>query len=375
MGGGLRRFMLVRLCLVLAALGALGALPPAAHAARPFSASSVWNTPISPGAEVDPLSALRVSDLRTLMTKSTTVDKKPPALNYKSWSTTVYFVSSSTPKQPIVITGDGPKNLLLQQKIDAHGGVPFPPGAEPSDENDAHITVVNADTGTLYEFFETSTPAQNADGRWHAGTGGIISDHRLDPGYFSPNSWPGLGPNDGWNWGGTATSLPILGGLITLEDLDSGVIDHALQGLTPQTCKKEVWFPAQRNDRHASQTHAYCMPEGARLQLDPAVNVESDPAFQNNPLLKMIGHAAQDYGIIINDTTGANFAFRAQDPGNGTPDPYETGPGVGGVGNEGYLAGKEYYSVLDSFPWGKLRVLKAPRSCPADPEVGPCPPP
>ena len=364
-----------RLAVVLGVLAVTMGVAPGVQAARPFSATSVWNTPIGPAPVLDSLSALRIVDLTTLMNTSTQAGK-PPALNYKSWSTTVYYVNSSAPKLPLVITGTGTKNQRLQQLIDAHGGVPFPAGAEPSDENDAQITVVNTDTGTLYEFFEASTPAQNADGRWHASTGGIIFDHRLDPGYFSRNSWPGLGLNEGWNWGANATSLPMLGGLITLEDLQTGVVNHALHAATPATCKNEIWFPAQRNDAGASQAHASCMPEGARLQLDPSVNVETDPAFAH-PLVKMIGRAAQQYGIIVNDTTGGNFAFESQDPGNGTPDPYTSGPGVGGVpnGDRGYLQGKQYYNVLDSFPWAKLRVLKAPRSCPANPETGPCPPP
>ncbi|MGH2839126.1 MAG: hypothetical protein ACRDJY_12365, partial [Thermoleophilaceae bacterium] len=82
------------------------------------------------------------------------------------------------------------------------------------------------------------------------------------------------------------------------------------------------------------------------------------------------------YGIIINDTTGGgNFAFEAQDPGNGVPDPYLTGAGVGGIpnGNQGYLAGTPYYEVFDEFPWDRLRMIRA-NQCPADPEVGPCPP-
>ncbi|MGH2839059.1 MAG: hypothetical protein ACRDJY_12030, partial [Thermoleophilaceae bacterium] len=282
-------------------LGALG-LAGTAHADRPFSEDGVWNRPIASNPAIDVLSPLRMIDLRRLMNTSEATGK-PPALNYKSWSTTVYHVDDSTPRQPLVIDGPvdaspSPQQVQLQALIDADGGVPFPAEAEPSDENDAQITVVNTDTGRLFEFFEASTPQQNApgctgllpsgepchgDGRWHATTGGTMYDHQGDAGYFSRFSWPGLGPDDGWRWGATATSLPMLGGLITLEDLDSGVIDHALHAAVPAACRAEIRFPAQRNDASAWQTYAACMPEGARLQLNPLYNVNQ----LSHPLTRM----------------------------------------------------------------------------------------
>src|SRR5207248_10267625 len=106
------------------------------------------------------------------------------------------------------------------------------------------------------------------DSRWHADWGGIMDNTDTDPGYFSVNSWPGLTGTQGYNWGATATSLPLAGGLITFDDLNSGVIAHAVAGSFHNSCQAYFIAPAQRLD--GTDTSSSCLPAGAKLQLDPA---------------------------------------------------------------------------------------------------------
>ena len=56
---------------------------------------------------------------------------------------------------------------------------------------------------------------------WHARWGGEMDNVSTNPGYFTH-----AGQTN--NWGATATGLPLLGGLITVADLQRGYINHAL---------------------------------------------------------------------------------------------------------------------------------------------------
>src|SRR4051794_16496552 len=165
------------------------------------------------------------------------------SISTNTFSTPVYTVGSATPKQPISIDPGAPWQQPLIGALGA--GVPFPANAQPAAGTNGHVTGYDSGNDTLYEFWHASSPAMNApgcagalpwgapchgDGRWHADWGGAMDHATTDPGFFSVNSWPGLSGTQGYNWGASATSLPLAGGLITFDDLRSGVIDHALAG-------------------------------------------------------------------------------------------------------------------------------------------------
>jgi len=84
-----------------------------------------------------------------------------------------------------------------------------------------------------------------------------------DPGVYGPEAWPGAQTG----WGVSATSLSVAGGLITLEDLERGQINHALALAIPNARAGEYASPAQRTDGYSSELTS--LPEGAHLRLDP----------------------------------------------------------------------------------------------------------
>ena len=70
-------------------------------------------------------------------------------------------------------------------------------------------------------------------------------------------------------------------------------------------------------------------------------------------------------------STGSSSATRlaARSPSNGQdpqtepiPNPYTSGPGVGGVnnGNKGYFGGLYPWQLFGNFPWSRLRVIASP---------------
>ena len=155
-----------------------------------------------------------------------------------------------------------------------------------------------------------------------------------NPGYFAH---VGL-TND---WGATATGLPLLGGLITLADLQRGQIDHALALAVPETERGVFSWPAQRGDGWSTANTA--LPEGIRFRLDPSVNVA---ALGLPPFDAMLARAAQTYGIVLRDTSGA-VTFYGQDP---TP-----------TGSDPFVPASDGMSVsalLSKFPWSRLEALQ-----------------
>jgi len=161
-----------------------------------------------------------------------------------------------------------------------------------------------------------------------------------DSGVYGPEVWPGATPH----WGVSASSLSLVGGLISLEDIQRGEINHALSMSIPNVRGGVYASPATRSD--GKSTDLLSLPEGAHLRLNPNL----DLATLHLPRLTlMIAEAAQRYGIFIRDGGGV-VTFQAQDPTPTGSDPY-TGP-------DGYFEGKIPRELLASFPWNQLELLK-----------------
>ena len=137
--------------------------------------------------------------------------------------------------------------------------------------------------------------------------------------------------------------------MITLQEIEQGHIDHALALELPAP-RAGMWtWPAQRSD--GTGTDPNTLPEGARLRLDPNLNL----AVLHLPRLTlMIAQAAQKYGLIVRDQTHHAIGLYAENPiplgknpyyNNGVPSP--AGP----------FEGQWPDALLSSFPSSRLRVL------------------
>jgi hypothetical protein len=162
------------------------------------------------------------------------------------------------------------------------------------------------------------------------------------PGYFDTTSWPGL--SQSW-WGATATSLPVVAGEMLIDELNSGVIPHALAMNVPFALPKTYSWPAQRTD--GTSTDPDAIPEGARFRLDPSLDID---AMNLPPLTRIIAKAAQRYGIIVRDQTGHAISFAAENPSQQAVNPY--------VGASGFFRSTYPNDAMKAFPWSRLQLLK-----------------
>jgi hypothetical protein len=312
-----------------------------------FSSASVWNRRLPASAPLAPNSAGVVARLDGFV--DTSLAKGiGPWINTTDYSTPIYTVPASQPRVRVHLNEYKPG---LSQALAA---VPIPPNAKPAAGSDAQMTIYQPSTNTLWEL---GGAYRTMSGRWHARSGGRIPHVSSDPGYFRNLDGPGGTVIEQASWGSTASGLPIAAGLITLPDLASGHIAHALALLVPAAAARVFYCPARRTDGYDTSPGA--IPEGAHFRLDPALNLSK---LAMPPITRMIANAAQTYGLIVADQTGVTVGFRAQDPTPvmraGLPNPYLRYFADPATGK--YELPTKF---LASFPWSHLRLL-APPTCP-----------
>jgi hypothetical protein len=255
-----------------------------------------------------------------------------PAINTTKWSIPVYTVPASQATVRVKLESASPE-AALQAAWDA---VPLPSDAQPAAGTDGHLAVWQPSTDRLWEFWRL---AHGREG-WHAVAGGAMQDVSSNPGVYGTEAWPGGEP---W-WGGWASSLSLVGGLITLEDLELGRINHALVMAVPEVRAGVYSSPAQRTDGQSSDPLS--LPEGAHLRLEPGLNLA---ALHLPRVTLMIAEAAQRYGIFVGAGSGVVNLY-GQDPTPTGTEPYG--------GPNGFFEGGNSKKILASFPWSHLQLLK-----------------
>jgi hypothetical protein len=299
---------------------------------RFFSPTSFWNTRLDPGANLDPDSAQLVDTFDEEVDAELQAGRGP-SISTTSYAVPIYEVGADQPTVRVQLSSPTPAPALQA----AFDKVPLPPDAKASGGTDANLVVYQPSTDRLWEFWRFRRGPGGPEASW----GGAIEDVSQNPGAYGPDAWPGAKP---W-WGSSASSLSIAGGLITLEDLEAGVIDHALALAIPGVRIGAFSLPARRADGTSESPLA--LPEGAHLRLDPGLDLAR---LSMPPITRMLAEAAQRYGIFVRDGAGVVHFF-GQDPVSlGGPNPYE--------GPEGYFEGHWPTELLASFPWKHLQLLK-----------------
>ena len=140
--------------------------------------------------------------------------------------------------------------------------------------------------------------------------------------------------------GPTAAGFALVSGVGRPEEFRQGHIDHAFTIATPYTRAALIACPATHSDGKYRDVSA--LPEGARIQLDPAFNVQAQPWERWQ---KVMATALQKYGAYVADTGGSlsikGEAAELDKRGDSWADVgVPTGPS------------------LAFLPWAKFRVLK-----------------
>jgi len=298
-----------------------------AQPAQVFAPSSFWYRPIPAKVPLHPNSAAFVAEfVRQKKAYYGTV-----TINTARYASPVYVADAKAPTVRVTEWDCQEKGYSDAKLASQWAAVPIPAYAEAADGTDEEMTIYQPSTDTIWEFWH----ARKVDGKWKACWGGGLRNVSKSQGI-----WPKP-------YGATATGLPFLGGQITAEEIQRGVIPHVL-GIALVDCadSKDFSWPATRSDGSNPKKEPNRIPEGLRFRLDPNVDVD---ALDMHPVGKTIARAAQKYGFVVWDKAGA-ISLRAQNPKSYTKldkrDPYPA-----------LLKGRPAYAILNGFPWEKLQFL------------------
>lgn len=231
----------------------------------------------------------------------------------KSWTVPVYYADATTPKQTVALTASWAAARTM-------AGVPLPATAQPDPSGDGHMMVVDRSNGCEYDFWK-ATKATN--GTWSASWGNTLlttGDGRYPNGLSARGSGFGLGA-----------------GLILPDETNAGQINHALVFSYDNPKSGGPVWPATESDGVSTLSGA--IPEGARVQLDPTLDLNS---LGLTPWQKTIARTLQVYGMILGDH-GGGLSLYAQNPQSTTAT---------------YPWGDQTYAYLPNSLVSKLRVLQ-----------------
>ena len=154
---------------------------------------------------------------------------------------------------------------------------------------DRHAILVDKSSCRLYELYDL----RHAGHGWTAGSGATWS---LRSNHLRPAGWTSA----------DAAGLPIFPGLARWDEVERGVIDHALRFTAPETRRGYV-YPA----RHyaSDSTDSSLPPMGLRVRLKAGVNIASFPQQA-----RVVLRALQRYGMILADNGSPWYVSGAPNP-------------------------------------------------------------
>jgi hypothetical protein len=259
---------------------------------RPFSSTSPWNTPIPSNPALDPSSATFIADLSSL----TGQGQQALSVNIQGYSIPVYYVDSSVPFVNVMagLGGTGFRTGAPNEgDVPGSGTAPIPAGATPAAGTDRHLCVVDKTAEMSWDLYN----ADDSSGGWTAGLAAsmdLTSDGVRPPTANSP-WWAGQGAR--------ACGFPLIAGLITVDEVKAGKIEHALILAYPHIRSRYYTPPAstaQGTTTDAIQTRG--VECGGQIQLDPTLDL-STLGLSSTGL--MIAKALQTYGAFVGDYSGA----------------------------------------------------------------------
>ena len=249
---------------------------PGAPSCPVFPADNVWNTPVA-GLPVNPNSAAWMSSM-----DASTTNLHPD------------FGPSGDPSNPygmpytVVAPSQSTVPVAFQYAGESDPG-PYPFSASTPIEGgqqstgDRHAIMVNPATCTLYELYDARYSASGST----AGSGAIWN---LDSNALRPAGWTSA----------DAAGLPILPGLLRYDEVQSGLITHAIRMTAAATDTSYLW-PARHEAGTSSNPNL--PPMGARFRLKASYNISG-----YSPQAQVVLRAMQQYGLILADN-GSNWYF------------------------------------------------------------------
>jgi hypothetical protein len=213
-------------------------------------------------------------------------------INMDQFSIPLYWANASTPFVAVQ-AGLGGEGWM---GFPATANMPIPPGATPDPSSDAHMLVISADRTKEYGCYNMSYSAGRSPA-WQAdlcATSDLTGSGVRTPAPLANPWYLAHGPR--------ACGFPISAGLIRVEEVKAGAIEHALVIAYPGLMSQRFMPPASTGSAIGVSTTGVGAPCGARIQLDPSLDVTK---LGLSPAGVMVARALQKYGAYVGDYSGA----------------------------------------------------------------------
>jgi len=244
---------------------------------RPFPDDNPWNTPVNT-LPVDPNSAKMIASIGLS-------DSLHPDFGTEPTYGIPY----------VVVSGTTPKSAVAFDYYDESDPGPYPIPSNPPIEGgagssgDRHILIIDRDNWKLYELYGAYLGATG----WTAGSGAIFD---LNSNALRPAGWTSA----------DAAGLPIFPGLVRYEEVEDGVIRHAIR-FTVRRSRHAYVEPATHYA--SSSTNDSLPPMGMRVRLKASFDLSGFP-----PQAQVILQAMKTYGMLVADNGSDWFFQGASDP-------------------------------------------------------------
>jgi hypothetical protein len=256
---------------------ARGAWTPQTVLRKPFSPTSPWNTPISPGAR---------------FRATATFAGDPGWMTSEKNSNPIYLAK---PTDPILTFN------VVRPNITRVFQVRGPADLTPAVSKDLNLTIVDIGTNHVWDFFRVTRTGPTT---FRAEAFGDADLDGTGFGYFPAGGGARV------RAGVKASGASWLGGIVTAENLTSGGIDHALaihvgnDDLYPAFVPPAVEF-----DNDGSTTYRGTLPMGTRLGIPPGT--PQPPGL--SPIGLMLFDALSIYGgYVVDRNAGFNLVADAR---------------------------------------------------------------
>ncbi|MFD0717284.1 discoidin domain-containing protein [Paenibacillus sp. GCM10027626] len=277
---------------------------------RLFSDDAFVNRPIGPNPQVDPNSAAMIN-------YAIVPEKGRSHVTHDGYGITLAYANPVSEVYTIPYYYYGGSETIKAR---------IPKYAVTTSGWDHHVTIINPSINRNVDTWLAVYDYSN--NTWKAGSRGII-DLNGEPNVVESGI------------SGVAAGWASMTGVIRPEEIAQGRIEHAITFTSPRT--RKGWYSSPAIKADGRDANAFSIPEGALLQLDPSIDIDS--VYPNWPeWKKIIAKAAQEYGMYCSDTSGA-MTIRGESNDSRHYDAWAK-------------AGVTEDTTLNDFPWESLRVLQ-----------------
>jgi hypothetical protein len=303
-----------------------------------FDPDSAWNQTVADAA------VLPQSDRQILVTFRVLLGDISDLEGYEEAATTWPYmdINMNEYSVPIFRAGDATQDVVICEDegvlgwphpkfgIETEGGpvpAPVPAGivrpAGPEDEDaDGHMVLYDAATFISYDLYAVTIEGQGDCESFRGGMAGQRITEAGEVDYFDVR---GPGTNADGLSSARAHGTPLLAGLILPEDIERGVIAHALSLAVPgprnlsrdpyEPLVSDYFYPASTTETDFYNTNPDALAAGQRVRLKQSLVDEDGDLIDESefaPITLVFLEALRNYGAYVVDNAGG-FSFYAED--------------------------------------------------------------